>query len=755
MRRLGGFLGFFLCSYAAGQIGALPPAFSFDPTKGVIDGKTAFSLWPSTSGASASDANGKPGDPAGFEAHIALKDDPEAEVVHPAGQWFMPPVYGVFMVWLESPTQYLMSPSPTPLHYQGSPFNGRGLALVGRFGPAGRVRLAAPVCAGSCSLGLIHATSHVLPGGGIRPEMRRVMAEGTAVEHGALMPAGPVAATLYDKRLKEYRAIEVPVAVAPRQTVLLHPKPPKPGQSDLLVVLTRPDLLHKAEDEDVAPRLLLASGKSVSPAFVVSGPRLLYAIWTGVAAGKATLTVQSKTVRLPPAEIVLRSGHVESLEASLATLPKLGLRLDLPEELRQGSLHISVSDAAGPGGEITREVAAETEHVDFEHVRDARLRVSVVAGPWELEEVADLSDGRDREVTVGAQLLAVEGTVYYGRDPRPAEVSFQTNHLEDKVTVKADSQGHYHVLLARPMTYLIMVQFPDRGRPSIIPLNIVQSGRQDLRVPANDFRIRVVRSDTGAPIPRARVDLLNTGSDQITDGQSIETGKDGIARVQPLRAGKVEIDVKARRFAPGETVKEKVPDEELSREITVPLTPLEGDNAVAVLLPSGLPAFGAELWIQPDPAAPPLILRSDPAGKVSLPDNAANMPILVRAPGAASGFVSWDGETDSIQLGPAGPALTLAARKENGDPGAWARMEVWIDGVRWAGPLLQWAFSAQPSVDARGLVTLQGLPPKPVEVLFWSPEPGTAALAKSGAFDSRRTTVDFPWPPVVTATMVE
>ncbi len=285
MRRLGGFLGFFLCSYAAAQIGALPPARNFDPTKGVIDGKTAVSLWPATSGASASDVNGQPGDPTGFEAHLTLKDEPDAEVVHPAGQWFMPPAYGVFMAWLENPTQYLMSPSPTPLHYHGGSFSGQGIALVGRFGPAGRVRLAAPVCGGNCSLGLIHANSQILPGGGIRPEMRRATAEGTAVEQGTLMPAGPVAATLYDKRLKEYRAIEVPVTVVSRQTVLLHPKPPKPGQSDLLVVLTRPDLLHRVENEDVATRLLLASGKSVSPAFVVSGPRLLYASWTGVASG--------------------------------------------------------------------------------------------------------------------------------------------------------------------------------------------------------------------------------------------------------------------------------------------------------------------------------------------------------------------------------------------------------------------------------------------------------------------------------------
>src|ERR1700731_777076 len=144
--KVGCILSFFICYCAAAQTEALPPAHNFDPTKDGIDGKTAFSLWPSTS-----NVKGEPGDPTGFEAHIALKDEPDAEVVHPAGQWFMPPIFGIFMVWIESPTRYLISPSPTPLHFHGSAFSGQGMALVGRIVPAGRIRLAAPVCGGNCS----------------------------------------------------------------------------------------------------------------------------------------------------------------------------------------------------------------------------------------------------------------------------------------------------------------------------------------------------------------------------------------------------------------------------------------------------------------------------------------------------------------------------------------------------------------------------------------------------------------------------
>jgi len=734
----------------------LPPARNFDSTKGEIDGKPAFAFWPSTS----SDSSAKPGDPAGFEAHIAFRSDLDTEAVHTAGEWFVPPSEGVFLVWLESPSRYLMSTSPTPLIYKDVPFNGHGIALVGRVIPAGRVRLAAPVCGGGCTFGLIHANSHIWPDGGIRPEMRRSEQEAAAVERGALMPAGVVAAMLYDKRLKVYRAIEAPVAVTAGQTVVVHAKPPGAGSSDLVVVFTRPQRLHKVADEDVIPRLVLGSGKSLPPVFTVSGYRRLYAIWKGVAAGKATLRVESKVVRLPDTEIVLRPERVESVEASLAPLPRLGVLLDLPEELRRSPIHVSISGTRARLAKIARDVAADAERVDFAAMPAVPLRVSVVAGPWELEAAVDLSDGKDSEVTVAAQLISLEGTLYYGENPRQGEIAFLTNHGNDKVTVKADGKGHYHAVLARPMTYILMVQFPDRGRPFLMGLDVAQSGRQDLRVPANDYQVRVVRADTGAPISQAKVAVVNTGIDattheEFTQGQSLETGVDGLAHAMPLRPGEVKITARARRFAPAETLKDKVPDQQdFSREIEISLRPLEGDNPVALVLASGQPALGAELWVQPDPIAPPLILSADETGTISLPDSAAGEPLLVRAPGAASGIVVWDGQAESIALAPAGPPLTVEARKPNGDPGAWAACALWIDGARYTGFMLRWAFGGQ-QADRDGVVVLQGLPARPLQVLFWSPKQQTASLAETGAFDSRRHTVSFPWPAVAIETMVE
>src|SRR5258708_7403852 len=109
----------------------------------------------------------------------------------------------------------------------------------------------------------------------------------------------------------------------------------RPGLADLVVVLTRPKVLGKATEENALPRLLLASGKSFPPAFAVTGRKRLYAIWKGIAAGKATLQLESKTLRLPQPEIVLRPGHAESGEPTLATLPQLGVRLDLPDGLRR------------------------------------------------------------------------------------------------------------------------------------------------------------------------------------------------------------------------------------------------------------------------------------------------------------------------------------------------------------------------------------------------------------------------------------
>jgi hypothetical protein len=726
----------------------LPPA-PHDPGKGLIDGKVAVGYWPGTSSA----LDRKPADPSGFAAHIALRDDLGTETVRPAGEWFFPPWSGVFLAWLESPARSLISPSPTPVAYRlPAPAGVHGMGLIDRVVPAGRLRLDSPTCGGHCTLGLLHADSHIGPHGFIRPEMKRLVPEGVAVEQGALMPEGAVAATLYDKTLKEYRAVEAPVAVAWGQTAVLHLKPPSQGASDLVVVLIRPKVIAWKTEEDAMPRLVLASGKSPSPAFAVSGPRRVYAIWKGVASGQATLQLDSKTLRLPQPDVLLRSGHVESVEATLVPLPHLGVRFDLPQELRREPLEVAIAPTRTPASAVTRQVAANTERTEFERVPAAPLWVSVVAGPWELAEAVDLSDGQDAEVTLRAQLTTLEGTVYYGREPRQARVTFRTNHGDDEVSVEADGTGHYRIVLARPSTYMVMVQFPDRGRPYLVVIDVPGSGRQDFQVPGNDFRIRVVRSDTGAPIPKADVGVNNTGSDQITQGLKLKTGDDGVAHAMPLRPGEVVVDASAPHFEKAEFT-DKVPAGDFSREITLSLKPLEG-TPVAFVLSSGQPAFGAEVWVQSDSTGPPTVLGADETGRVSLPDKAVGTPLLVRAPGAASGYVIWDGQAESIALGPPGPPLTIAARKDTGDPAAWARLALWIDGARFSGDSLLWAFHASPT-DRNGLTTLQGLPPRPLDVLLWSPDPRISGLAEVGAYDSRRTAVAFPWPSVATVTAVE
>jgi hypothetical protein len=262
-----------------------------------------------------------------------------------------------------------------------------------------------------------------------------------------------------------------------------------------------------------------------------------------------------------------------------------------------------------------------------------------------------------------------------------------------------------------------------------------------------------VRKDTGMPIPKAGVNINNTGKgpEFITQAFHFETGEDGIVHAMPLRPGEFGVSASAPHFETAEIDMEDVPEEDFSREVTLRLKPLDDENPVALLLPSGQPALGAEVWVRPPESQ---VLSADETGHVSLPGSAAGAPLLVRAPGAASGFVVWDGTADTIRLDPAGPPLTVAARKENGDPAAWPRVALWIDGARFSGQQLQWAFNAQPA-DRNGSVTLQGLPPRPVAVLFWSPNQRTAGLAETGAFDSQRTTVAFPWPAVVIATMME
>jgi hypothetical protein len=418
-----------------------------DPRTGAINGHVATLVWP------AREATRELLPAEGCTGHFVPLDDLNTEEVHRCGEWIQPAT-GRYKVWLQG-ADYI-SPNPTILVYQRDFPGERGLMAVLSVVPAGHV---------------VTSPGFVMPPGhGLRllalgtTSLRRAFDRRVArPQEPTLMPIGKTVAGVFDGKSGDAIAISPPFDVASAKTVAVAPKPPVSG-SDVLVILERPRLVTPEQRDEV--KLMLAGASAPRPPDVaVDSAERVYAIWYGVTGPSAQLTAESQTLSLAPTTVPLQPKRVSTLRSRMSLLPKLAVTVIGPPDAFK-KLAIEVRRAADPTVLLHTEVQPG-RRMDLPASPTDRLRVTLTADDWRFDQDADLRDGHDRDVVFTLEPLVIRGTVYWGRDPAPAEVGFQIG--DDKwVTAKAGEDGAYEATLWETGQYTttIRLTFTCRRRAS-------------------------------------------------------------------------------------------------------------------------------------------------------------------------------------------------------------------------------------------------------------------------------------------------
>lgn len=674
-----------LCAVVFTAAAAVAAVTLPDPRSGNVNGLVGILYWP---GAMPT----KPREPSmplpsadGCHAHLVPEKDPEQELRYPCGTWFAPPV-DRYRVWLE--TAGGISPTQNMLVFAGTPFRDGGLPAIAPIAPAGRIGIPADRAVPDTESVRVFSTRTTLPWAkSVRIFDRRL--KGRTVQMPA---AAPVVLGRFDRTTNDAIALSRPISIEAGSTQLVWPT--APAASDVLVILRKPWTLE-ARKEPPTVRLAL---NSRDPDVLVNGGDRIIAIWYGVDAPRAKIAFESDAAHWEAREIRLAPGKVTTIRDEVKPLPSAKVSIhapadaELPEEtfLVVGAKRVRV----GVGVHELHDLPAKV------------LRVTLKVGEREWDEVLDLTNGEDGQVAFDLEPLTIFGTVFHGKEPAKAKISF-LNGDNRWNAVETDDQGRYETTLWWTDVQTVRVTLPDQP-PFLDPFReIFESGRVDFHVPRTDYRVRVRDAQTGRGIAGAKVIAGNEAKEGMQLAQHVITNDDGEAVLPPLRHGELIVSVQADRYASVEPQRMAVDDQR--HEVEIVLQPLQTRAELRVVLPSGAPAADADVWAFDAAMNPVWRGRTSREGVLELPDVAIGATLLLRHPQAASSARRADGE-GVWRLQPPAEPLTLTV-----DPGA--PISVWLDGVQLSGPALSFAAWSGPSANPDGRWTGRNLPPRELRVL--------------------------------------
>ena len=677
-----------------------------DPRTGNVNGVAGVLYWPG----SAPTAPREPSTPLptadGCAAHLVPETDPEQELRYPCGQWFAPPP-DRYRVWLE--TAGGISPTQNMLVFAGTPFRGSGLPAIAGIVPAGRIGVPADRSVAKTESVRLFSTRVKYPwANSVRVFDRRLHSR--VVQ----MPAGDaVVLGRFDRKTNDAIALSRPITIKGGQTQLVWPESPK--TSDVLVILRKPPDLQLRRIPPSAE--LTLNGRKAD--VLVNGAERIIAVWYGIDAPRAKIAFESDAAQWQSREIRLTAGKVATIRSEVKPLPSAKVSINAPVDAK---LPEAVTLEVHRRGERLRTTEAGLGVHELHELPADVLRVVLRIGEWEWDEVLDLTNGDDGQIAFDLEPVNIHGTVFHGDDPAKAEITFR-NGDDRWVRVDTDDEGRYETTLWWTDVQTVRVRL-DGKPPFLDPFReIFESGRYDFRVPRTDYRVRVRDAQTGKGIAGARVSAGNVTADGLRVAQYAITNDDGEAVLPPLRDGELILGVEAERYAPAEPRKLIVDDER--HDLDVALQPLRMSATLRVVLAGGAPAADAEVWAL-DRAMNPLWRgRASRDGAVEIPNLPHDAVLVLRHPAAASS-VRGAQDGGEWRLDPPAPPLTL-----NVDPSA--RIAVWIDGVRLAGPALSFATWSGPSANPDGVWIGRNLPPKPLQVI-------------AGALDALAEKIDYPWP---------
>lgn len=728
-----------------------PPGRPLRPGEGIVDGYIGIALWPASSAPS-----GEPLSADGYTAHFIPKSHPSREIVRPAGRWLLLDD-DIYRFWVEG-RGATSADNESPLYFKRRRAEPQDHGLPGSAAvvAAGTIRVPDPgTGSGPREVRLLSIPETVArPGSysrGVGLFARRASA--AAAAHGVAMPAGQALVALYDTSDGRYAGLSRPVIVRAGGVTAVTPAPPRPPATHLMVRLSREEGTDP-DNDDVS--LGFTAGESLAarpPDVVARGVKALWAVWYDLGDKQGSVTIASKQAWSEPIELRLPPGRIVVEEGVLHPLPKLEVQLELPPELRDLPLALTVQHGEDGESAASRKLPDDADTVTFANLPAAQLNVVLSAGPWRFSESADLSDGEDGAVTIAPRALHVSGTVYLGDDPVQATVAFSTGGNRSTAT-QTDDDGFYRAVLFREGFYMATIRLAEGAAPFVeMPADPIEDDTQiDFHLPDNRYTVVVTAADDGTPVAGAAIGMANRAVAGQSSEHRVVAGEDGTAKLEPLRPGTLRLHVTAEGFRPADH-QEDVPEDAGEREVRIALE-REGEVVdVHLMLPDGAGAAGAEVELAPGTlfSAPVWSGVADGAGMLSIPRRYGGMTLLARHDDA--GFLvtpfappRGDGEVLSLTLPRRAPDLTVRVVRTGGAaaPAPFVRLMLLASGARIAGHPLAWLTGSRPGSPAP-VFTLHRLPEAHIALLAWIGKPPLDHDVPAGAYDVRATAIFPPW----------
>ena len=696
------------------------------------------------------DDRGTPvGNPELFSLHLDPFDPTLGPSVFMCGEPIELPE-GAFYAWIEGPNRIserfvIHGPGPDaggPSHHE----------FRYKVGPAGTVMMSSsdlmsyPADAEVRLLSVsAHRSEEIY-----RNEFARTLSVGEAGA-GVQMPAGPVIAAVVDPGNRRYLNISRPQVVSEGLTTVVVLE--KPEDCHLVVRLERFEPMPNAHYDDVTVRLRAPSGESRKPDIQVPAMARVYSFWYDLDPGTAIVEVESGESWMPDTNLNLEAGEVTNFAGSLRARATLDGALLLPDDLNGQPTTITVR--AGDDVVAVKDVEpAFPAEFALIGLPPTRVAVEVFVGPWRFEGDVDLSPGNGRLV-LAPEVARVHGQVTVGGDPAVAAVvGFLTNRSsrEEEVVAKfpTDEYGEFTAVVfpaqVQPMT---LVSIDDR-EPIwwwIEKMPLRDGDRIDIVLEGRALDVRVLDAVTGRGIAGAAVTYGWEGTGG--GGRQTASDDDGLVSLPPVPADQLKIFVRAVGYRQVQkTIVMNSPETE--GEIQISLDQEPTGDLITVLLDNGSPAAGAEVALIPSVnAVPRSVKQTDADGTFLVEPGGPNEILAIRHPqsGAFLGRLGKIADTREIRLPSRAGPLKVRIVEPSGAPVPYARIAVWLDGLRLQGGFLAWLTGGSDAADRAGEWVGQHLPARPIEILAWqlSQDADHMLALQNGEMDYRRQSLLPPW----------
>lgn len=257
--------------------------------------------------------------PLGFQVHLTNADQPDVDLVFPAGQLFDPPS-GRHRIWIEGDWSITPFGRLVVFGTKRRPPGSTTLQTL-PIVPAGRVGMASHTAI-EADLQLRLLFAGVDPVAGLlRHELsRRVLV--AELGDGILMPEGPVLAALWDQDADRYVALSRPFTVHAGRTIAAPLRSPAPTRSDVVAYVDRPKATAPLAIRGLGLELT-SRGKTHRPDVTVETAWGIYGIWYGVTPGTAVVTGGNERLYLEPATLELIGGEIAKFQRSASKRPFL------------------------------------------------------------------------------------------------------------------------------------------------------------------------------------------------------------------------------------------------------------------------------------------------------------------------------------------------------------------------------------------------------------------------------------------------